>query len=97
MLFESSYSEASLAYSLTKTRGIPCESVMFHIGWGGEQITVYKGVETFETRFKALRGSPKEKAQRGQYLLAVNLGRYKWYQSQSPDDVSAFSLFHEGG
>ena len=29
-----------------------------------------------QTRFKALRGSPKEKAQRGQYLLAVDLGRY---------------------
>ena len=27
-------------------------------------------------RFKALRGSPKGKAQRGQYLLAVDLGRY---------------------
>ena len=35
--------------------------------------------------FKALRGSPKIKAQRGQYLLAVGLGRYKWYQSQVPD------------
>ena len=71
---------------------------MSHIGWGGEQITLYKGVETFhQTRFKALRGSPKGKAQRGQYLLAVDLGRYKWYQSQSPDDVPAFSLFPEGG
>ena len=32
-------------------------------------------------RFKVLRGSPKGKGkvQRGQYLLAVNLGRYKWY------------------
>ena len=28
-------------------------------------------------RFKALRGSPKGKAQRGQYLLAVGLGHYK--------------------
>ena len=27
-------------------------------------------------RFKALRGSPKGKTQRGQYLLAVDLGRY---------------------
>ena len=54
---------------------------MSHIGWGGEQITIYKGMETFtqQTRFKALRGSPKGKAQRGQYLLAVDLGRYKWY------------------
>ena len=72
---------------------------MSHIGWVGEQITLYKGVETFlqQTRFKALRGSPKGKAQRGQYLLAVDLGRYKWYRSQSPDDVPAFSLFPEGG
>ena len=42
-------------------------------------------------------GSPKGKAQRGQYLLAVDLGRYKWYQSQTPDDVPAFSMFPEGG
>ena len=72
---------------------------MFHIGWGGEQTTIYKGVETFpqQTRFKALSGSPKGKVQRGQCLLAVDLGHYKWYQSQSPDDVSAFSLFLEGG
>ena len=27
----------------------------------------------------------------------VDLGRYKWYQSQTPDDVPAFSLFPEGG
>ena len=26
----------------------------------------------------------------------MDLSRYKWYQSQSPDDVSAFSLFPEG-
>ena len=55
------------------------EIVMSHIGWGGEQITLYKGVETFpwQTRFKDLRGSSKGKAQRGQYLLAVDLGRYR--------------------
>ena len=45
---------------------------MSHIDWGGEQTTIYKGVETF----KALRGSLKGKAQRGQYLLAVDLDRY---------------------
>ena len=52
---------------------------IFHIGWGGERKTLYKGVETFpyQTCFKALRGNPKGKAQRGQYLLAVGLGRYK--------------------
>ena len=45
---------------------------------------IYKGVETFllQTRFKALRGSPKGKTQIGQCLLAVDLGRYKWYQSR---------------
>ena len=30
---------------------------------------------------ETLRGSPEVKAQKGQYLLAVGLGRYKWYQS----------------
>ena len=47
-----------------------------YIGWGGEQNTLYKGVETFpyQTRLKALRGSPKGKAQRVQYLLAVGVG-----------------------
>ena len=48
-------------------------------------------------RFKVLRGCPKGKAQREQYLLAVELRDYKWYQSQTPDDVSAFSLFPEEG
>ena len=40
--------------------------MMSHIGCEGEQITIYKGVETFpyQTRFKALRGRP------------VDLGRY---------------------
>ena len=44
---------------------------MSHIGWGGEQITIYK----------ALRGSSKGEAQREQYRLVVDLdlGRYKWY------------------
>ena len=47
-------------------------------------------------RFKALRGSPKGKAQREQYLLIAGLGRYKWYQSQTPDYVLARRLFPEG-
>ena len=64
--------------------------VKSYIGWGGEQTTIYKGVET-------LRGSQKGKTQRRQYLLVVDLDRYKWYQSQTPDDVSAFLLFPEGG
>ena len=29
--------------------------------------------------FKASRETRKEKAQRGQYMLAVGLSRYKWY------------------
>ena len=33
---------------------------MSHIGWGGEQNTLYKGVN-LPTRFKALRGSRKGK------------------------------------
>ena len=57
---------------------------------------------------KALRESPKEKVQKGQYQLAVDLGCYKWYQSQTPDNVrqcvillavlkvSSFSLFPRG-
>ena len=32
---------------LTYTMKIYTLFVMFHIGWGGEQITIYKGVETF--------------------------------------------------
>ena len=44
-----------------------------------------------------MRGSPKRKAQRGQYLLVVGLGRYKWYQSQTLGDVPARRLSPEGG
>ena len=36
---------------------------------------------------KTLRGSQKGK--QGQYLLVVSLSRYKWYQSQTLDDVLA--------
>ena len=43
---------------------------MSHIGWGGEQITIYKGVETFPVL------KPRGKAQKGQFLLTVGLGRY---------------------
>ena len=52
--------------------------VRFHISWGEEWSILYKGVETSpsQTRLKTLRGSPKGKAQRGQYLLAVSLGCY---------------------
>ena len=39
----------------------------------------------------------KGKAQRGQYLLAVDFGCYKWYQSQTLGDVLARRLNLEGG
>ena len=45
---------------------------------------------------KTLRGSPKGKAQREQYLVAVGLGRYIWYQSQTPDDVPMRRLPRRG-
>ena len=46
---------------------------------------------------KTLGESIKEKAQRRKYRLVVDLGRYKWYQSQTPDNVSAMRLFPKGG
>ena len=49
-----------------------------HIGWGVEQSILYKGVPNIHV-LKPLRGSSKGKAQRGQYLLAVCLGRYNKY------------------
>ena len=53
--------------------------VRSHIGWSRELNTIYKGVETSPSKrvLKTLRGSPKMKVQRGQYLLAVDFGRYK--------------------
>ena len=50
--------------------------VRSNVGWRGERNILYKGVETSPYRhvLKILRGSPKGKPQRGQYLLAVGLG-----------------------
>ena len=45
---------------------------------------------------KTLRGSPEGKAQREQYLLAVGLGCYKWYQSQTSGDVPVKTLGPQG-
>ena len=47
--------------------------VRSHIGWKRERSILYKGVKTSSqhTRFKTLRGSPKGKTERGQYLLPV--------------------------
>ena len=39
----------------------------------------------------------KVKAQRGQYLLAVGVGRYNWYQSQTLGDMPVWRLFSKGG
>ena len=64
--------------------------VRSHISWGRERIILYKGVKTS-------LGSPKGKTQRGQYLLTIDLGRYKWYQSQTPCDVPARRLNSKRG
>ena len=65
-----------------------------HIGWRGERSIAYKSVETspYQTGFKTLRGSSEGNAQRRQYLLAVSLSCYKWYQSQTPSGVPARTL-----
>ena len=47
--------------------------------------------------FKILRGSPEEKAQRGQYLLTMGLSCYKWYHSQIQDGGLARMLGPKGG
>ena len=51
-------------------------------------------------RFKALRGSPEGEAQRGQYLLVVDLGRYKrslrYFKTQTRG-VSVRTLGLKGG
>ena len=46
---------------------------------------------------ETLKGSLKGKTQRGQYLLAAGLVRYKWYQSQTPGDVPTRRVSLEGG
>ena len=45
------------------SQSTPTGVMMSHIGWGGEQNTIYKSVETFpyQTRFKALREARKGK------------------------------------
>ena len=50
-------------------------SVTSHIGLGGEQNTIYKGMEP-SSSIRVLK--PWGKVQWGQYLLAVDLSRYKW-------------------
>ena len=76
--------------------------VMSHIGSGGEQNIIYKGVETFpwQMHFKAER-SLKVKAQIGQYLLAVDLGHYKGTMCQpsccSPKGVNTRQCASKAG
>ena len=42
--------------------------------------------------FQNLEESPEGKTQREQYLLAVGLNCYKWYQSKIPGGLSARTL-----
>jgi len=63
--------------------------VRSHIGWGENKTPFTRVWKPLPSRrvLKALRGNPKGKAQRGQYLLAVGLSRYKWYKSWTPGNV----------
>ena len=72
---------------------------MSHICQGGEQTPFIRVWKLSPRRvLKPLEGKPeRESPKRIIYLLAVDLGSYKWYQSQTPDDVPAFSLLPEGG
>ena len=64
-----------------------------HIGWRGERCILYKAVEfsLYQTRFKTLRGSLKGKAQRGQYLLALDFG-CTLYDVTLPAKINVVSL-----
>ena len=83
------------------------EDVVLRRGWIVRSHIVGEENEAFFIRvwkpfssrhvLKTLRGSPKGKAQREQYLLVVGLGCYKWYQSQTPSHVPARRLSPEGG
>ena len=70
-----------------------------HVGWGVERNILYKSVKPNPSRcvLKTLRRSPNGKTQRGQYLLKVELGCYKWYQSQTSGDVPTRRLSSKGG
>ena len=70
-----------------------------HVGWGGNETFFTRVWKPLPNRrvLETLRGSLKGKAQRGQYLLAVGLDSYKWYQRQTPDDVSVRRLIPEEG
>ena len=78
--------------------GMSEDIVRFHLGWEGERSILYKGWKLLPSIriLKNLSGSPKEKAQKGQYLLAVDLGCHKWYQSQTLGDVLVRRLSPEG-
>ena len=77
------------------------KNVRSYIGWEENKTLlrlqrVWK-LLTSRRVLKPLRENSKWKTQRRQYLLAVGLGRYKWYQSQIPSDVSTRRSFLEGG
>ena len=92
-------------------RGTECQQGYCALEGGGlwDPTSAGEGNETFFIRvwklfprrrvLKTSRGSPKGKTQRGwQYLLAVGLSCYKWYHSQTSNDVSARTLgLQEGG
>ena len=84
----------------TRTLGLEGELIVrSHISWRGERNILYKGVETspYQTHFKNLEGNPKGKTLRGQYLLAMALSCYKWYQSQILGGVPMRTLRPERG
>ena len=58
-------------------------------------IRVWKPLPSIRV-LKTLRESSKRKSRGRQYLLAVDLGCYKWYQSQTPGDVLVRRLSLEG-
>ena len=59
-------------------------------------IRVWKSLSSRRV-LKTLSESPGGKTYREQYLLVVDLSRYKWYQSQTPGDVSVRRLSPEEG
>ena len=86
--FESQSSVLALRYSINKVIRI-----LFPLYWF---LILSKPLSSIRV-FKTLRGRPKGKVQRGQYLLAVGLDYYKWYQSQVPSGVPTRTLGLKGG
>ena len=64
---------------------------MSYVSWG-EQTTIYKSVETFLSVL-----NPQGEAEREQYLLAVDLGRYTLPIPTGCTFISSNSIFVSGG